>query len=132
MPTDLEIAHSVTPRPIVDVAADLGLTPDDLEMYGAGQGENQSADFGTAAGGKPGGPRGKLIVVTAITPTPAGEGKTTVTIGLAEGLNTLGKKAIAAIREPSLGPVIRGQGRRGGRRLRAGAADGGHQPALHR
>ncbi len=125
MPTDLEIAHSVTPRPILDVAADLGLTPDDLELYGRDKAkisqpalEHFLAPPELGAGGAK---RGKLIVVTAITPTPAGEGKTTVTIGLAEGLCKLGKKAIAAIREPSLGPVFG---------MKGGAAGGGHAQVL--
>ena len=125
MPTDLEIAHSVTPRPIGDVAADLGLTPGDLELYGCDKAkislpalERLLAPPLLGAGGVP---RGKLIVVTAITPTPAGEGKTTVTIGLAQGLNTLGKKAIAAIREPSLGPVFG---------VKGGAAGGGYAQVL--
>jgi len=125
MPTDLETAHSVTPRPVVDVAADLGLTPDDLEMYGRDKAkisqealERLLAPPELGAGGAK---RGKLIVVTAITPTPAGEGKTTVTIGLAEGLCKLGKKAVAAIREPSLGPVFG---------MKGGAAGGGHAQVL--
>ncbi len=120
MPTDLEIAHSVTPRPVVDVAADLGLTPDDLELYG-----RDKAKISLLALERllrtPDAPRGKLVVVTAITPTPAGEGKTTVTIGLAEGLCKLGKKAIAAIREPSLGPVFG---------MKGGAAGGGFAQVL--
>ena len=125
MPNDLEIAHSVTPRPILDVAADLGLTPDDLELYGRDKAkinlptlERLLAPPSSGAGGQP---RGKLILVTAITPTPAGEGKTTVTIGLAEGLCRLGKKAIAAIREPSLGPVFG---------MKGGAAGGGYAQVL--
>ncbi len=125
MPTDLEIAHSVMPRPIVDVAADLGLSPDDLELYGRDKAkisqptlERLLAPPELGAGGVK---RGKLIVVTAITPTPAGEGKTTVTIGLAQGLCKLGKKAIAAIREPSLGPVFG---------MKGGAAGGGHAQVI--
>jgi len=120
MPTDLEIAHSVTPRPILEVAADLGLSADDLEMYGRDKAKiSLPALEGLLA--TPDAPRGKLIVVTAITPTPAGEGKTTVTIGLAEGLCRLGKKAIAAIREPSLGPVFG---------MKGGAAGGGYAQVL--
>ena len=90
MPTDLEIAHSGTPRPIVDVAADLGLMPEELELYGRDKAkislpalERLLAPPAPNSGGAG---RGKLIVVTAITPTPAGEGKTTVTIGLVQGL----------------------------------------------
>jgi len=134
MPTDLEIAHSVTPRPIVDVAADLGLTPDDLEPYGRDKAKISQPTLerlltppsltGKGAGGlgsEGAAPRGKLIVVTAITPTPAGEGKTTVVIGLAQGLCRLGRKGIAAIREPSMGPVFG---------MKGGAAGGGRAQVL--
>ena len=120
MPTDLEIAHSVTPRPVLDVAADLGLTPDDLELYGRDKAKISQKALERLLSA-PNAKRGKLIVVTALTPTPAGEGKTTVTIGLAEGLCKLGKKAIAAIREPSLGPVFG---------MKGGAAGGGHAQVL--
>jgi formate--tetrahydrofolate ligase len=128
MPTDLEIAHSVTPRPIVDVAADLGLSADDLEFYGRDKAKISQPTMERLLSsptppelGAGGPPRGKLIVVTAITPTPAGEGKTTVVIGLAEGLCKLGKKAIAAIREPSMGPVFG---------MKGGAAGGGHAQVI--
>ncbi len=77
-------------------------------------------------------PNGKLILVTAITPTPAGEGKTTTTVGLGDALNHIGKKAIICLREPSLGPSFGDEGRRRRRRLRPGRADGGHQPPFHR
>ena len=103
MPTDLDIAQSVTPRPIGDVASELGLSPDDLEMYGRDKAKVSSEALKRVLGN---GRRGKLVVTTAITPTPAGEGKTTVTIGLAQGLCRLGTRAIAAVREPSLGPVF--------------------------
>lgn len=118
MPTDLEIARSVTPRPIVDVAADLGLTPDDLEMYGRDKAKISAPALGRLLAGHE---RGKLVLVTAITPTPAGEGKTTVAIGLAQGLCKLGKRAIAAVREPSMGPVFG---------MKGGAAGGGHAQVL--
>ena len=120
MPTDLEIAHSVTPRPIVDIAADLGLAPDDLEAYGRDKAKI-SAPAMRRVLDAPNGSRGKLVLVTAITPTPAGEGKTTVTIGLAQGLCRLGKRAVAAVREPSMGPVFG---------MKGGAAGGGHAQVL--
>ena len=120
MPTDLEIAHSVTPRPVVDIAADLGLSSDDLEMYGRDKAKISLPALSRLLS-EPNAKRGKLIVVTAITPTPAGEGKTTVTIGLAQGLCRLGKKAIAAVREPSLGPVFG---------MKGGAAGGGYAQVL--
>ncbi len=119
MPTDLEIAHAVTPRPIVDVAQDLGLAPDDLELYGRDKAKISAPAITRLL--VPNAPRGKLVVVTAITPTPAGEGKTTVTIGLVQGLCKLGKRAIAAIREPSMGPVFG---------MKGGAAGGGHAQVL--
>ena len=75
---------------------------------------------------------GKLILVTAISPTPAGEGKTTTTVGLTDALNHIGKKAMLCLREPSLGPSLRHERRRRRRRLCAGDPDGGHQPAFHR
>ena len=115
MPTDLEIAHSVSPRPIIAVAADLGLTADDLELYGRDKAKISLPAIERLLS-ESDAPRGKLIVVTAITPTPAGEGKTTVTIGLAQGLCKLGKHGIAAVREPSLGPVFG---------MKGGAAGGG-------
>ena len=120
MSTDLEIAHSVTPRPITAVAADLGLTPDDLELYGPLKAKISASALARLLAG-PDKRRGKLILVTAITPTPAGEGKTTVAIGLAQGLNKLGKRAIAAIREPSLGPVFG---------MKGGATGGGYAQVL--
>jgi formate--tetrahydrofolate ligase len=72
------------------------------------------------------------VLVTGINPTPAGEGKSTVSVGLADALQLLGQKVVLCLREPSLGPGVRREGRRDGRRLLAGGADGGHQPALHR
>src|ERR1041384_790105 len=101
MNTDLAIAQAATLRPITAVAADLGLTPEDLELYG-----NYKAKISTAALNRlladEGGPKGKIVLVTAITPTPAGEGKTTTTIGLAQALCKLGKKTVSATREPSM------------------------------
>jgi len=123
MPSDLEIARSITARPIIDIAADLGLSADDIELYGRDKAKISQPAIERLLSSSPelgrGGLsslRGKLIVVTAITPTPAGEGKTTVAIGLAQGLCKLGKKAIAAVREPSMGPVFG---------MKGGAAGGG-------
>jgi formate--tetrahydrofolate ligase len=117
MPTDLEIARTVTPRPLLDVAADAGLLPDELEPYGRDKAKI-SLDALQQRQGKP---NGKLVLVTAITPTPAGEGKTTVTIGLSQGLNRIGVRCVAALREPSLGPVF---GQKGG------ATGGGYSQVL--
>ena len=111
MMTDLEIAQSVQMRPITEIAATAGIDEAYLEQYGRYKAKVSSALLRES-------PRknGKLILVTAITPTPAGEGKTTTTVGLADGLRKLGKNAVVALREPSLGPVFG---------LKGGAAGGG-------
>lgn len=113
MQTDIEIAQSAKLKPIVEVGSSLGLSEDDLDLYGRYKAkvslnvlkklENQ--------------PDGKLVLVTAMTPTPAGEGKTTNTVGLGQALNRLGKKAVIALREPSLGPSFG---------IKGGAAGGGY------
>ena len=100
MKTDIEIAREAKLDPISDVAKGLGLTDDDIELYGKYKCKI-SEDYLRKLEGKK---DGKLVLVTAINPTPAGEGKTTTSIGLAMGLNLLGKKAVLALREPSLGP----------------------------
>ena len=98
--SDLEIARAAKLRPIPDVAAELGIGPDHLEPYGSFKAKvSPSAAEGRALDGK-------LILVSAITPTPAGEGKTTVTIGLGQALGRIGKRGAIAIREPSLGPCL--------------------------
>ncbi len=117
-PSDLAIARSVTPRRIVDVAADLGLAEDDIELYGPVKAKvNLRAIERLEAAN----PRGKYILVTAITPTPLGEGKTTTTVGLAQGLNRIGHRAAVAIRQPSLGPVFG---------IKGGAAGGGYSQVI--
>ena len=110
--TDIEIAQSVSLKPIVQVAEKLGIAEDDLELYGKYKAK-LSLKLMEAGSKKP----GHLILVTAITPTPAGEGKTTVSIGLNEGLNVIGKQSVVVLREPSLGPVFG---------IKGGAAGGGH------
>lgn len=110
--SDIEIAQSVQPRPIEEVAANLGLSRDELELYG-----NDKAKVRLSAlRQRQDRPDGKLILVTAITPTPAGEGKTTTTVGLGDALHRMGKRAVLALREPSLGPVFG---------VKGGAAGGG-------
>ena len=99
MKTDIEIAQAHTLRPIQEIAAAAGIAPDDLEQYG-----RYKAKVDLRLAFLP--PKAKLVLVTAINPTAAGEGKTTTTIGLADGLNRIGHKAIVALREPSLGPVF--------------------------
>ncbi|MBC8103443.1 MAG: formate--tetrahydrofolate ligase [Cytophagales bacterium] len=105
--TDIEIAQSVSPRPITDVAAEAGLLNTEIELYGKHKAKIDLAALDRLKGTTD----GKLVLVTAITPTPAGEGKTTVTIGLAQGLARIGQRCVAALREPSLGPVF---GQKGG------------------
>ena len=103
-----------TPRPIQHVAHELGLTDDDIEIFGRGKAKIglEVLQRKQAKGAK-----GRLILVTAINPTPAGEGKTTTSIGLAMGMRRLGKNAVLALREPSLGPVfgVKGGGTGGGK-----------------
>ena len=103
---------SFEPRPIADVARDLGLTADDYESYGRGKAKLEMRLLQRPPRGK-----GRLVLVTAINPTPAGEGKTTTSISLAMGLRRLGKNAVLALREPSLGPVfgVKGGGTGGGK-----------------
>lgn len=95
--TDIEIANSVTPKPINKIAKKLGIKKQNLEMYGSIKAKVNNFNFN---------PKGKLILVTAINPTSAGEGKTTVSIGLADAFTCLKKKVCLALREPSLGPVF--------------------------
>ena len=113
MLSDIEIAQGCQMRPIVDVAAAAGLDADDLELYGKYKAK-LSADVWKKTEGKE---NGKLVLVTAINPTPAGEGKTTTTVGLGQAMAKLGKKAMIALREPSLGPVFG---------IKGGAAGGGY------
>ncbi len=117
-PSDLDIARAVTPRPIVDVAADLGLALDDLELYGPVKAKVTLEAITRLEAERP---RGKYVVVTAITPTPLGEGKSTTTVGLAQGLNKIGKRASVNIRQPSLGPVFG---------IKGGAAGGGYSQVI--
>ena len=110
--TDIQIAQAAKKENIVEIAKKIGLTEDDIEQYG-----KYKAKVNLDVLQKINRPNGKLILVTAITPTPAGEGKSTVTIGLTQALNKIGKLSAAAIREPSLGPVFG---------MKGGAAGGGY------
>lgn len=114
--TDAEIAQSSTMRPIGEIAAKLGLNADNIEPYG-----HYKAKINPAEAFKLPQKQGRLILVTAINPTPVGEGKTTVTIGLADALRHIGKDAVIALREPSLGPVFG---------VKGGAAGGGYAQVL--
>ena len=113
MKTDVEIAQEAQMQHIREIAAKLGLTEDDIELYG-----KYKAKISLAAWNKvKNGPDGKLVLVTAINPTPAGEGKTTTSVGLADAFHKLGHKVAVALREPSLGPCFG---------LKGGAAGGGY------
>ena len=114
MPTDIEIAQAAKPRQIAQIAAAAGIPEDALTPYGRYIAKVDPAQI-------PGESRAKLILVTAINPTPAGEGKTTVSVGLADGMTKLGKKSMLALREPSLGPVFG---------MKGGATGGGHAQVL--
>lgn len=117
MLTDVEIAQSCKMLPIKDVAAELGIDEDSLDFYGKYKAKLSDDLFKAVEKNKD----GKLILVTAINPTPAGEGKTTVTVGLGQAMNVIGKKAVIALREPSLGPVFG---------IKGGAAGGGYSQVV--
>jgi formate--tetrahydrofolate ligase len=114
----LEIARSVTPRPITEIAASLGLREEEIEPYGRTKAKVTLQAIERLEAERP---RGKYVVVTAITPTPLGEGKSTTTVGLAQGLNHIGRKAAVCIRQPSLGPVFG---------IKGGAAGGGYSQVI--
>jgi len=114
VPADIEIAQAAKLRPIVDVAAELGLSPDDIDMYG-----KYKAKIPIELTQRPA--KGRLVLVTAINPTAAGEGKTTTTVGLTQALRKIGTNATLCIREPSLGPVFG---------MKGGAAGGGYSQVL--
>jgi formate--tetrahydrofolate ligase len=117
-PSDLEIARGVTPKPIGEVAAALGFHDDEVEPYGRTKAKLSIEGIERL---EKSGARGKYVVVTAISPTPLGEGTTTTTVGLAQGLNKIGHRAAVAIRQPSLGPVFG---------IKGGAAGGGYSQVI--
>ena len=112
MLTDIEIAQQAHMLPIAEVAASIGIEADDLEFYGKYKAKLSDELARKVAGN----PDGRLVLVTAINPTPAGEGKTTTSVGLGQAMARLGKKAVLALSEPSLGPVFG---------IKGGAAGGG-------
>lgn len=117
MLSDLEIAQQAQPKPIAQVASKLGIREDEFEPYGRYKAKLNDSLYQRLSGKKD----GKLILVTAINPTPAGEGKTTVSVGLAEAMAKIGKNAVLALREPSLGPVFG---------IKGGAAGGGYAQVI--
>jgi len=116
-PSDLEIAQAAHLLPIADIAAQMGLLPDHLEMYG----RNVAKIDLDAVGDITSQPKGKYVVVTAITPTPLGEGKTTTSVGLAQAMKHLGKRGLLALRQPSMGPTFG---------IKGGAAGGGYSQVV--
>ncbi|MTB48758.1 formate--tetrahydrofolate ligase [Streptococcus uberis] len=117
MKSDIEIAQSITLKPITEIVEKVGIAFDDIELYGKYKAKLSFDKINEVKSN----PVGKLILVTAINPTPAGEGKSTMSIGLADALNKIGKKTMIALREPSLGPVMG---------IKGGAAGGGYAQVL--
>ena len=117
MKTDIQIAQEATMLPIKEVTAKIGLTEDDLELYGKYKAKISNEYWNKIKDNED----GKLVLVTAINPTPAGEGKTTITVGLGQALGQLNKKAVIALREPSLGPCFG---------IKGGAAGGGYSQVV--
>ncbi|HWE63036.1 MAG TPA: formate--tetrahydrofolate ligase [Chloroflexota bacterium] len=117
MKSDIEIAQSVTPRPITEIAAGAGLLQEELELYGRYKAKVLPEAYARLADR----PNGKLVIVTAMTPTVAGEGKTTTTVGLGQALVALGRRAVVTIREPAMGPVFG---------VKGGAAGGGYSQVI--
>ncbi|HEM5028916.1 TPA: formate--tetrahydrofolate ligase [Streptococcus suis] len=117
MKTDIDIAQSITLKPITEIVEKVGISFDDIELYGKYKAKLSFDKINAVKGN----PLGKLILVTAINPTPAGEGKSTITIGLADALSKIGKKTMIALREPSLGPIMG---------IKGGAAGGGYAQVL--
>ena len=116
-PSDLEIARGANLRPLTDIADEAGIPADCLEQYGEGAAKIKLEAIGRMSGG----PKAKYVVVSAITPTPLGEGKTTTTVGLGQGFSHVGKRATIAIRQPSMGPTFG---------IKGGAAGGGYSQVV--
>ena len=117
MLSDIEIAQSAVMKPITEIASDLGISSEYIEPYGHYKAKLSESLYKKTEDK----PDGKLVLVTAINPTPAGEGKTTVSVGLAQSMYKVGKKAVLALREPSLGPVFG---------IKGGAAGGGYSQVV--
>src|SRR5918911_2412813 len=115
VPSDIAIAQAAKLRPIADVAAEVGLSSDEILPYGRYKAKISAEAIARRK------PQGRLVLVTGINPTPAGEGKSTVTVGVSQALRRLGKKVVVCIREPSLGPVFG---------VKGGAAGGGYSQVV--
>ncbi len=128
MKTDIEIAQEAEMMPIKNVAEQLGITEDDIELYGKYKAKISNEYYEKIKDNED----GKLILVTAINPTPAGEGKTTVTVGLGEAFGQLNKKAVIALREPSLGPCFGIKGGAAGGGYAQVCTNGRYEPSFYR
>ena len=128
MLTDIEIARGAEMKKITDVASALGVEPDELELYGNYKAKLSDLLIKKLEEKK----SGKLVLVTAVNPTPAGEGKTTVTIGLGDSMNRIGKKNGYRAKGAFARSCVRNQRRRCRRRLQPGRSDGRYQPAFYR
>lgn len=128
MLSDIEIAQSAKMLPITEIAEKLDILPEELEPYGRYKAK-LSEDIFARLRNKP---DGKLVLVTAINPTPAGEGKTTTSVGLGQAMAKIGENAVIALREPSLGPVFGIKGGAAGGGLFPSCTDGRYQPAFYR
>ncbi len=117
MLSDIEIAQGAKMKPVIEIAENMGISSEDVEPYGHYKAKLSEALYSKLADKQD----GKLILVTAINPTPAGEGKTTVSVGLAQSMHKIGKNAVLALREPSLGPVFG---------IKGGAAGGGYSQVV--
>lgn len=125
--TDIEIARNTKLEKIVDIAKKVGIQEDDIEQYGKYKAKISEEVFKKVEKNK----NGKLILVTAISPTPLGEGKTTISISIADGLRKIGKNAVLALREPSLGPVFGIKGGATGGRKSSNSSNGRYKLALY-
>src|SRR5262245_2703951 len=117
MASNIELARAAKMRPIQEIALNLGIPPGDVHQYGPWKAKISLDHIARRANGQ----NGRLILVTAMTPTPAGEGKSTTTVGLGDALNRIGKRAIVCLREPSLGPCFG---------MKGGAAGGGYSQVV--
>ena len=126
--SDIEIAQRAKMLPISKVAEKLGITEDEIEQYGKYKCKLEKSLWDRVKNNKD----GKLVLVTAINPTPAGEGKTTTTVGLGQAMTKIGKNAVIAIREPSLGPSFGVKGGAAGGGYFPGCTHGRYKPAFHR
>ena len=126
VPSDIEIAMAQTPKPVAQLAQEIGLVPDELESYGKYKAKIDLRVIDRLSGA----PDAKIVCVSAITPTKAGEGKTTTSVSLTQGLGAIGKRPILCLREPSLGPIVGIKGGAAGGHRRGCEVERVHPPSL--